>query len=240
MKKKILLILCFITLACLSVFSFGCIPNNEPPNNELRNNDVYNYNLSGKIVSLTDYGKTLTEFIIPDSIDGVTITAIGKFVFNSRTTVTSVIIPDSVTSIDNNAFSVCSALSYIKLPKNLRVIHDYTFLGCGSLTTIELPENLKAVGSYAFFSCRNLSNVIFNDGLKAIRSDAFSYCPKLTNVTIPRSVTTLWCGFYKEEDTQVVVNYLGTKSEWELIDKRNNYTDTDKHKIICLDGEVEL
>jgi hypothetical protein len=69
---------------------------------------------------------------------------------------TSITIPNSVTSIGNYAFSGCSSLTSVTVPSSVTSIGDYAFYGCKSLTGITIPESITSIGSSAFSGCTSL------------------------------------------------------------------------------------
>jgi hypothetical protein len=143
---------------------------------------------------------------IPNSISGLRVVSIGNNAFYQHTTLTSVTIPDSVTSIDPQAFSLCTSLTAITLdPANPfyssvdGVVFDrnQTRLilfpeGRGGSYTI--PDSVTSIGTYAFWYCR-LTSVTIGSGITSIWW-AFGACESLTNVTIPASVTTIGNGAF--------------------------------------------
>ncbi len=92
---------------------------------------------NGKITGLTSHGKTFSEIVIPDSIDGVKITSIGSSAFYDCDSLTSVTIGNGVTSIGNHAFYYCDSLKSIVIPDSVTSIGDYAFYYCDSLTSIK-------------------------------------------------------------------------------------------------------
>ena len=179
-----------------------------------------------KIASAKDF--TITKFIgeidpliiIPDTIEGCKVTAIGDHAFDgifddvrNPAKRTQLILPDSITHIGDYAFNNCGALLSIVLPDRITHIGDYAFANCHNVP-ITLPNNLAYIGSYAFESCMGLSNILIpgsvthvsdyafieclnlknitiQDGVTSIGSCAFAYCTGLTSITIPDSVTTI-------------------------------------------------
>ncbi len=71
----------------------------------------------------------------------------------------STIIPNSVTSIGESAFSGCSNLTSIELPNSVTSIGDSAFSGCSGLTSIELPNSLTSIGWSAFSGCSSITSI---------------------------------------------------------------------------------
>ena len=114
---------------------------------------------------------------------------------------TSVTIPNSVTSIGGGAFRGCSGLTSINVDdgntkydsrNNCNAIIEKgtnTLLwGCRSTT---IPNSVTSIGSSAFFGCSSLTSITIPDGVTSIGDDAFSGCNGLTSITIPNSVTSI-------------------------------------------------
>ena len=129
---------------------------------------------------------SLTSVTIPDSV-----TEIGMRAFAYCYSLTSVTIPDSVTTIGNNAFELCRSLTSVTIPDSVTSIGSFTFADCCSLTSITIPDSVTAIGDGAFNNCSSLTSVTIPDSVKAIRYEVFSGCSNLTSVTIPDSVTTI-------------------------------------------------
>ena len=132
-----------------------------------------------------------TSFVIPETICGASVTAVGDGAFDINENITSVILPDSVTSIGSNAFYDCISLKSIKLPKNITSIEKNTFADCISLTDIEIPENVTSIKAGAFAKCDSLTKITLPDKLTELGNAAFSDCPRLAEITIPSGVKTI-------------------------------------------------
>ena len=89
--------------------------------------------------------KGLTSITIPDSV-----TSIGSSAFSGCTGLTSITIPDSVTSIGSSAFSGCTGLASITIPNSVMSIDNLAFFGCTSLTSITIPDSVTSMGSQVF------------------------------------------------------------------------------------------
>ena len=101
----------------------------------------------------------LTTVEIPNSV-----TSIGEYSFYNCTSLTSIELPNSVTSIRNYSFSVCTSLTSIALSNSLTSIYYYSFAGCRSLTSIEIPSSVTYISSDAFPSCSGLEQIIVDSG----------------------------------------------------------------------------
>ena len=116
-----------------------------------------------------------------------------------RSKKTSYIIPNSVTNIENYAFSGCKSLTSIEIPNSVSNIGNYAFSGCKSLTCIEIPNSVSNIGNYAFSGCKSLTSINIPNSVTNIEDSAFSGCDSLTNINIPNSVTNVedsafsWC-----------------------------------------------
>ena len=132
------------------------------------------------------YCRGLTSVTIPNSV-----TSIGESTFYGCRGLTSIILPNSVTSIGNYAFSNCSSLTSVSIPNSVIYIGDSAFISCSGLTSITIPNSVTSIGNYAFASCSSLTSVTIPNSVTSIGDQAFSSCSSLTSVTIPNSVTSI-------------------------------------------------
>lgn len=138
------------------------------------------------IGKLAFHDKKITSITIPNSV-----TSIGNYAFRNCSGLSSVNIPDNVTSIGDGAFKGCSSLASINIPDNVASIGDEFFMGCSSLTSIKIPINVTSIGKTAFSGCTGLESIIIPNNVTSIGASAFKECSNLISVTLGNSVTTI-------------------------------------------------
>ena len=111
--------------------------------------------------------------------------------FMNCKSLTSTIIPDSITSIGDRVFRYCSSLTSITIPNSVTSIGNDAFTWCDSLTSIDIPDSVTSIGWDAFFCCKSLKSVTISNSVTKIDEYTFSNCESLTSVTIPDSVESI-------------------------------------------------
>ncbi len=128
----------------------------------------------------------LTSITIPNSV-----TSIGEYAFSGCSGLTSVTIPNSVTSIGNSAFEYCSSLTSVTIPNSVTSIGNSAFAYCSGLTSVTIPNSVTSIGESAFSYCSDLTSATIPNSVTSIGEYAFAYCTGLTSITIPNSVTSI-------------------------------------------------
>ncbi|MBR2926739.1 MAG: leucine-rich repeat domain-containing protein, partial [Clostridia bacterium] len=139
---------------------------------------VYEISADGTYASVIDYTASATKVTIAEEYEGVPVTQIADSAFQGKA-ITSILIPDSVTSIGSSAFSGCSSLTSIVIPDGVTSIGDRAFSGCSSLTSITIPDSVTSIGAFAFNYCRSLTSITIPDSVTRIGVDAFYGCSQL-------------------------------------------------------------
>ena len=139
-----------------------------------------------------DNGKNLTEIIVPQSV-----TTIDECAFKECKSLRRILI-SSVTSIKKSAFQGCSKLEEISLPYCLTSIEEYAFSGCSSLKNIIIPSSVISISDYVFNECFSLENIYIPSSVTSIGEGSFNRCKSLVEITIPSSVTSIGNGSFNE------------------------------------------
>ena len=134
---------------------------------------------------------SLSSIIIPDSV-----TLIGCDAFDGCSSLESINIPDGVTKIRARTFSRCSSLAEINIPESVTSIGNSAFSGCSALESISIPDSVTSIESYAFKNCSVLKTIVIPENVTSIGSEAFYNCSSLTSINIPEGVTTISSGTF--------------------------------------------
>ena len=199
-------------------------------------NEVY---MSGENCIIEKATKTLIigckTSEIPD--DG-SVEIIGGHAFSGAAGLTSIVIPDCVTTIESDAFSWTSIES-ITLPANLQKMGTGVFVGCQNLVSVDL-NGFTQIPRMTFSSCTALKEVKGSENIVEIADDGFDFCKGLESITFGKALKKIGYGaFYA---CTAVITYEGTIEEWNAIEKDekwHTYTDANcvLKKIVCTDGE---
>ncbi len=180
----------------------------------------YNYISDGKELEVTyykDYNntgyKSIKTIVIPEKVNymGRTrkVTSIGEGVFN-HSSLTSVTIPNSVTSIGGLAFYYCSGLTSVTIPNSVTSIGVWAFNGCSGLTSVNISDleawckisfegfdsNPLYFVHHLFLNGTEIKDLVIPNSVTSIGDWAFNGCSGLTSVTIPNSVTSIGNGAF--------------------------------------------
>ena len=132
------------------------------------------------------YCSKLTSIEIPNSV-----TSIGESAFYYSYRLTEVRIGNSVTNIGESAFDQCSGLTSVNIPNSVTSIGNSAFNGCSSLTSIDIPSSVVSIGENVFSNCHGVTSIEIPNSVTTIGREAFYHCTGLTSVSIGNSVTSI-------------------------------------------------
>ena len=165
------------------------------------------------------------DLVIPGTINGKTITAIGKDAFKNCS-LTSVEIPATVTKVEDRAFSGSMNLSSVKFDGTDVALGNSVFAECSTLSDVTLPSQLKEIKTSDFSGCLSLINIALPSTLTAIGDGAFEGSG-LAQITIPASVETI--------GKNAFANCLNNRAFY--VDNSNpNYKRDSKYALYSHDG----
>ena len=138
-------------------------------------------------------------------------------------------IPDGVTTISNNAFMDNVYITKVVMPDSVTTMEDgvfqypgssnnrFPFGNCVSLKEIVFSNNLNNIAAGAFVSCTSLTSITIPDSVTSIGDYVFDGCSGLTSITIPDSVTSIGECAFSDCTGLTDIYYTGTQAEWEAI-----------------------
>ena len=116
-------------------------------------------------------------------------------------------IPDTVTTIGENAFKLCTSLENVKMYNSIDEINGRAFAGCTSLKSVSLPDSITGMGTEIFSGCTSLSSVKLPNKRVNIMSSTFEGCTSLTEITLPDTVTTIQDHAFKNCTALKTINW---------------------------------
>lgn len=205
-RKTLSLLLTLII--CFGTFSFASGAS------EIKTEGAWTYMVENGNATIYFCDNSITgDVTIPSKLGGYKVTTIGEGTFNNRDSITSVTVPDcvttigkdafkastltsvklgkGVTSIGASAFAFCTKLKSLTIPNNVKTIGDSAFSGCTSLTKLTIGSGVTTMGINVFRDCINLKELTVSEGIKTIGNGAFFDCDSLTSVSLPDSVTDI-------------------------------------------------
>ena len=186
------------------------IQSGNPAVQDAANEQLFDFDFTpdntAAIVTNYKYNGAAADVTIPSRYKGKPVTTIGHAAF-FNSAVTSVTIPDSVTSISDDAFVNCPQLTNISIPNSVTYIGFFAFGSCTSLKSITLPSSLSSISGALFSGCSQLTTIHIPVSVTSIGNNAFADCPSLMTVTYPGSKTQ-WDDITKGSNSDVLENHL--------------------------------
>lgn len=165
--------------------------------------------------------KTLT---IPQTIAGFTVNAIGEAAFANtlQEQFSSIILPSTVTSIGDDAFSNCVDITFAFSGAKLTEIGENAFENCNALTDIAFGEGLTEISSNAFFKCESLTSLVFPASLTAVEESAFEGCINLSSLLMHAGVREIGHSAFRDCDRLNSLLFGGSAEEFQTVLSHTN------------------
>ena len=200
--------------------------------------------------SVTGIGTcTDTDIVIPAfSPDGERVTSIGACAFYEQRQITSIIIYEGITKIDDRAFAYCTSINKvifpdsltfigygifygasfaeINIPESVTTMQGGTFMACTKLQSLSFPSQIKSTGSYTFWMCESLTSFVITDNINVITCGTFQACHNLEYVILSKNVKTIESQAFENCTSLSRIYYTGTVDDWSemnVSDTNNNY-----------------
>ncbi len=158
---------------------------------ESRENGSYSYDVYREYVVLTGYLGEDTAVTVPSQLDGLPVRRIAGLAFYEGVAVESVVLPDTVTELEDNAFYYCTAMSSVTLPDSITKLGNKCFSWCSALEEITLPAQITEIPSYCFNQCVSLKTLHLPAGITSVGIRAFSGCASLESLLLGETVTSV-------------------------------------------------
>lgn len=189
--------------------------------------------------SLTPYLLTnkLTELFLDAGLEPLEYMQAVPAEYLAYSKLTSVTIPDNITSIKDRAFFGCEELTSITIPDSVTSIGYSAFLGCKELANITIPDSVTSIGSWAFRGCTGLTSITIPNSVTSIGGSAFDGCKRLTSATIGNGVKSISRYAFWDCASLEDIYFNGTKDQWNVIKKIDS--GIKNCTIHCTDGDLE-
>ena len=202
MKKKVLLVLTALLAIGQGAFAYdfsAVAPSGQTLYYNFGGNGVYvtypgeySFNVSS---CWSGYNKPTGYLNIPSSViyenNTYIVIGISGFAFFDCNNITSVNIPNTVSSIGQHSFQSCDGLLSVNIPNTVTIIGECAFDGCSGLTSIIIPPSVTYIGPSAFGDCSNLISINIPNTVTSINSYTFQNCSSLSSIIIPNSVNNI-------------------------------------------------
>lgn len=180
---------------------------------------VYQYEkLADGTIRITSCQTKDVNLVIPDTIDGFTVTEIGESAFANQSSIQTIKFPAKLKQIGAKAFANCTGLTEVTLLDTIVGVGKYVFSGCTALKKATLNKGRINIVAGMFANCTALSEVVIPDTVQNINIYAFLNCKLLKNLKLPASIKEISISAFDGAGI-TTVKYAGTREQWKKIKK---------------------
>ena len=180
---------------------------------------IYTYEvLSDGTIRITSCQTSDVDLVIPDTIDGYTVTEIGASAFANQTSIQTVKFPANLKQIGVKAFANCTGLLEVTLPDTIQGAGQLCFSGCTALKKAVLNKGRINIVYGMFENCTSLTEVVIPDTVENVAMYAFLNCRSLTHLNLPASLKSISVHAFEGAGV-TTITYAGTKAQWQKVKK---------------------
>ncbi len=194
-------------------------PTPNPTPTTPASTSVYTYEvLSDGTIRITSCQTSDVNLVIPDTIDGYTVTEIGANAFANQTSIQTVKFPANLKQIGVKAFANCTGLLEVTLPDTIQGAGQLCFSGCTALKKAVLNKGRINIVYGMFENCTSLTEVVIPDTVENVAMYAFLNCRSLTHLNLPASLKSISVHAFEGAGV-TTITYAGTKAQWQKVKK---------------------
>lgn len=146
--------------------------------------------------------KSMTNLVELD-ISGMTVTSIPSSAFSDKWGLEKILLPKKLEAIGNYAFT-SAGIKEIEFPESLTTLDYNAFSYCASLSSVKIHGKVERISPSSFYSCSNLQKVELAEGIKFIDNQAFYHCDRLQSINFPSTLTSIGYESFRETDLREV------------------------------------
>ena len=194
-------------------------PTPDPTPTTPASTSVYTYEvLTDGTIRITSCQTSDVNLVIPDTIDGYTVTEIGTSAFANQISIQTVKFPANLKLIGVKAFANCTGLLEVTLPDTIQGAGQLCFSGCTALKKAVLNKGRINIVYGMFENCTSLTEVVIPDTVENVAMYAFLNCRSLTHLNLPASLKSISVHAFEGAGV-TTITYAGTKAQWQKVKK---------------------
>ena len=151
-----------------------------------------NHETGEQFVEIRGYTGTEQALVIPETIEDLPVERISHGALSDNSVITSVVVPDTVITIDSNAFRDCENLESVTIGAGLTHLGGSVFAGSRNLISVTFSGNqLESIGNFAFLDCESLESIVLPDSVTTMGVGIFRRCSSLRSAILPANLSTI-------------------------------------------------